>query len=223
MKSITVESLRLRRHQGFVLGPLSLHLEAGSRTALVGPSGCGKTTLLRCIAGLQEHDAGLVRIGEQIVSDGRPRIAPSERRIGFVFQDGALWPHMNAIQHLRFAAPSLSKTQAVELLDRVELGDKGKRKPGALSGGEAQRLALARALVGDPEILLLDEPLHSVDAMLRDRLGELIRDVAQDRGLTLVMVTHDRREAGIVADQVLVMEGGRLQSASDDVDEEASA
>lgn len=214
MSSIEVENLVVRRRTGFVLGPMSFALPLGSRTALVGPSGCGKSTLLRCLAGLQQIDAGRISMGGRIVTNGRVLVPPEQRRIGFVFQDGALWPHMSATQHLRFANPKLTKRAAEELLERVRLEGRGDRRPGALSGGEAQRLALARALAGDPEFLLLDEPLNSVDAELRETLASLIRREAEDRGLTLLMVTHSATEAAAVADRVIAMRSGRLEQES---------
>ncbi len=213
LKPIEVNGLRVSRASGFQLGPIDLHLAAGSRTAIVGPSGCGKTTLLRCIAGLQEIDAGTVHLGDQLVSDRRQPVEPAQRRIGFVFQDGGLWPHMTALAHLRFANPRLGRAAAEALLARVDLGNQAKSKPGQLSGGEAQRLALARALATDPAFLLLDEPLHSVDAALRAQLAELIREVATARGLTLVLVTHDADEALAMCDDLLVVRDGAVTAS----------
>ena len=205
-----------RGSTGFELGPLDLRFEAGVCTALVGPSGSGKSTLLRAIAGLEDIVAGTLTIGETTVSsDGTERVGASQRQVGMVFQSGALWPHMTALQHIRFAAPSLGKADALGLLERVGLGGKHKRRPAQLSGGEAQRLALARALANTPDILLLDEPLHSVDVHLRDELAALIRTVARERGLTVVLVTHDRGEALAIADHLVVLHDGRIvQSGS---------
>jgi ABC-type sulfate/molybdate transport systems ATPase subunit len=209
MTSIEIHELVLRR-AGFQLGPLSLAIAARSRTALVGPSGCGKTTLLRCIAGLETPDSGTIRIGSRVVHDGRTRAPPSARRIGFVFQDAALWPHLTAVGHLRFVEPALSHAEATALLARVGLQRHANRKPGGLSGGEAQRLALARALAGRPDVLLLDEPLHSVDAPLRDELCLMIRRICEERGLTLLAVTHDPSEALAMADHLVLLRGGRV-------------
>ncbi|MGA0058767.1 MAG: ABC transporter ATP-binding protein, partial [Planctomycetota bacterium] len=194
MQSLDVDQLQFRHpHGDFRLGPLDLHLPAGSRTALVGPSGCGKSTLLRLLAGLERPTSGTISIGGRVVADGpHERVSPAERKIGFVFQDGALWPHLDAVGHLRFVQPRLGDAEAVALLDRVGLADRARHRPAALSGGEAQRLSLARALAHEPEILLLDEPLGAVDVHLRDELALLVADVARDRKLTLVVVTHDR-------------------------------
>lgn len=212
MSSIRIEQLEFDRPRGgFRLGPISLELGSGSRTALVGPSGSGKTTLLRCMAGLERPRAGRVRFGDVLVSDGARALVPAaQRRLGFVFQDGALWPHLDCVQHLRFVLPSLSRDDAIAQLARVGLAERARSRPAQLSGGEAQRLALARALVGHPPFLLLDEPLGSVDVHLRDELAILVRDLATERGLTLVVVTHDRDEALAMADDLVVLRDGSI-------------
>lgn len=210
MTKIQVEGLELRLSDAFQLGPITLDLESKSCTALVGPSGSGKTTLLRCLAGLQAHEGGRILFGDRVASDPKIRVKPSDRRIGFVFQDGALWPHMSAVEHLRFANPTLSRQAAEDLLAQTQLFDVADRKPAALSGGERQRLALARALACQPDVLFLDEPLNSVDVALRDQLGALIRSLAERHGLTLVLVTHDRDEALNIADRLIVMRDGKV-------------
>jgi iron(III) transport system ATP-binding protein len=212
MQPVEVAQLELQRARGgFRLGPLSFRLEAGSRTALIGPSGCGKSTLLRCLAGLERPRSGRIRIGDHLVSDGaKLLVGPERRRIGFVFQDGALWPHLDAVGHLRFVQPDLDAAGARALLDSVGLADKARRRPAQLSGGEAQRLALARALAGRPEVLLLDEPLGAVDVHLRDELALLVRRIAAANELTMVVVTHDRDEALSMADDVIVLRDGQL-------------
>lgn len=209
MNALAIEGLQLHRKEGFSLGPISLAVPRGSRTAIVGRSGAGKSTLLRCIAGLETPDAGTIRIGDRVAFDGRERLAPHERRIGFVFQGGGLWPHLDALSHLRYAAPRLSVEAAQERLARVGLAGKERRKPSELSGGEAQRLALARALAVEPSILLLDEPLRSLDVHLRIELCLLIRDAVREAGTTLLAVTHDREEARMLAGSAVVIDGGR--------------
>jgi iron(III) transport system ATP-binding protein len=212
MSDIRTTGLRFAR-QGFELGPLDLELEPGSRCALVGPSGSGKSTLLRLLAGLERPRAGEIVIDGKVASTPRTLLDPSARGIGFVFQSGALWPHMTALRHLTFAAPRLGAAGALELLGRVGLAGKEGRRPAELSGGEAQRLGLARALAGTPRILLLDEPLQQLDAHLRDELAGLIREVALERNTTTLVVTHDAREAIVIAERALVIDGGRVIEA----------
>jgi len=215
MATFTLHELTLSRGRGgFVLGPIDLTLEAGARTALVGPSGSGKTTLLRLLAGLERPDHGVVRFADAVWTKGRQLLVPpAARGIGFVFQDGALWPHMTALQHVRFVDPRANKAQALVLLERVGLGGLAERRPDSLSGGERQRLALARALAGEPRLLLLDEPLHSVDVHLRDELSLLIRSLTAERDIGLVVVTHDRRDAFALAAEIVVLHGGRVVEA----------
>ncbi len=211
MTAIDVRELVVARGD-FRLGPLSLAIASGSRTALIGPSGAGKTTLLRCIAGLDTPSGGDVAFdGASLFVGAQGAIAPNRRGIGFVFQRGALWPHMTALEHLRFVAPDLSREAALAGLARVGLdAAMAGRRPAALSGGEGQRLALARALATGPRVLLLDEPLASVDQDLRDELAQLVRGLAEEDGLTLVVVTHEREEALALADELAVLRGGRV-------------
>ncbi|MCB9890193.1 MAG: ABC transporter ATP-binding protein [Planctomycetes bacterium] len=219
MVSIELQDLVFERRKGFRLGPISLTLRDGSRTALVGPSGCGKTTLLRCLAGLETPGSGSIRIGDRLVQGDGVHVPADKRRIGFVFQDGALWPHKTAMAHLRFVAPRLSRKDAKALLHRVGLEGRERRRPAQLSGGERQRLALARALAITPDVLVLDEPLASVDVHLRDELALLVRRLTEERSLTLVVVTHDRDEALAMADDVVILREGHVveQGAARDV------
>ncbi len=210
MTSIQLDDLVFDRGKTFRLGPIRLEIASGRRTALVGPSGSGKTTLLRCVAGLERPASGSVRFDDRVMDGGPIHVPPNERGIGFVFQNAALWPHMTALEHLRFAGPGTSQADATALLDQVGLKDKARVRPGRLSGGEAQRLALARALVGSPRVLLLDEPLRSVDVHRRDEIALLVRRLAAERNLTVVVVTHDRDEALSIADHVVVMRAGRI-------------
>jgi iron(III) transport system ATP-binding protein len=207
--SVTVADLAFSR-PGFALGPLSFAVPAGGRLAIVGPSGSGKTTLLRCIAGLERAAAGTIRIGDRTVADASTNVPPDRRGVGLVFQDGALWPHLTALQHLTFAAPGLARGEARTLLARAGLAAHAHKKPAALSGGEAQRLGLVRALAPAPGVLLLDEPLRSVDVHLRDALVLLVRQLADERALTTILVTHDRDEALALATDLVVMHDGQL-------------
>ena len=206
---LSVTDLGLRR-AGFQLGPLSFAVPAGGRLAIVGPSGSGKTTLLRCLAGLDRQDQGSIRIGDQVAADANTFVPPDRRRLGLVFQDGALWPHMTALQHLTFAAPQLDRSAALALLERAGLGPQAHKKPAAMSGGEAQRLGLLRSLAPGPAVLLLDEPLRSVDVHQRDAMVLLLRTLAHERNLTTVLVTHDRDEALALASDLVVLHQGQL-------------
>jgi iron(III) transport system ATP-binding protein len=216
-RSVAVTDLRLQR-PGFTLGPLSFAVASGGRLAIVGPSGSGKTTLLRCLAGLERPDGGAVRIGGQVVAQGSMFMPPDRRGVGLVFQDGALWPHMTALQHLTFAAPGLGDAAARSLLAQAGLGAHADKKPAALSGGEAQRLGLVRALAPSPAVLLLDEPLRSVDVHQRDAMALLLRGLADERGLTTVLVTHDRDEALALATDLVVLRDGQLVEAGPALD-----
>lgn len=210
MSALRVRDLSFSHPSGFSVGPLAFELAVGSCTALVGRSGAGKSTLLRLIAGLEVPRAGVISIDGATAFDGKERIAAHARSIGFVFQGGALWPHLDAIEHLRFCAPKRPHAEIAALLDRVGLGGKHARKPAELSGGEQQRLAIARALVSRPKVLLLDEPLRSLDVHLRPEIAILVRELAQESGATLLTVTHDRDEALLLAEDAIVLEQGRI-------------
>lgn len=205
-----------------VLIDLTLHVEAGERLALVGPSGSGKTTLLSLIAGFVEPERGTIELAGEVVSaPGRVR-APRERGLGMVFQEPALWDHLTTRQHLEFVlnarrrGPSAGPTRAERsdridaVLSRLELDGLSARTPDALSGGEAQRLALARALVGQPHLLLLDEPFSSLDRPRRDSMLDVVREVSVQEGQALLLVTHDYAEAQALATRVAVIEDGRI-------------
>lgn len=190
-----------------VVDAVSLQIPAGGFFALLGPSGSGKSTLLGLIAGLIAPDAGEIRLGDRLVSDPKVRVPGRDRGVGMVFQDLALWPHMTAKEHLRFVAPA---ADAAALLRRVELSERADARPATLSGGEAQRLAIARALAGSPKILLLDEPVGTLDRRLRESLLDVVKKVHRESGATTVYVTHDYEEAFRLADRVGVLIDGKL-------------
>lgn len=208
---------RVTRRLGpdFAVRQLGLEVAAGSCLALVGPSGAGKTTVLRLVAGLELPDAGTVRIGGEAVSGaGRP-VPPHRRGVGLVFQGGALWPHVSVADHAYHGTdPGLPRAErrrrAHEVLERLELGDKVGRRPHELSGGERQRVALARALASRPQLLLLDEPLASLDLGLRRSLLARLRALKDDDGATLVYVSHEPMGLAALADRVAVMDGGAV-------------
>ena len=188
----------------FRLGPLTFEFPEHARTVLLGPSASGKTTLLRAIAGLEDV-RGELWLGDRLLS----ALPAAERKVGFVFQNLALWPHMRVVDQIRFAG-RCSREAANAWLSRVGLPDRGKRLPGELSGGEGQRVALARALAQQPELLLLDEPLRSVDRQLRRDLQQTIRELCDELTLTTVIVTHDREEALALGEELVLMNAGRI-------------
>ncbi len=204
-----------------VLAAASLQVERGTTTALLGPSGCGKTTLLRIIAGLESPDEGTVQIGGRLVVGSGRSVAPERRRVGMVFQDGALFPHLRVGANVAYG---LSKAEVKsgrvgEVLEMVDLAGFENREPAGLSGGQAQRVALARALARRPSVLLLDEPFSSLDAELRVRVrAELVR-LLRELEVTTVFVTHDQEEAFVVGDRVAVMNGGKIvqEGTPDDI------
>ena len=185
----------------------------GELVALLGPSGCGKTTLLRCVAGLEHPDRGSVEIGGVDMTATPTRVRP----IGMVFQSYALFPNLTVRQNIAFPLevrhrPKAEVTARVdELLDLVRLTSQADRYPKQISGGQAQRCALGRALAPNPQVLLLDEPLSALDAVVRSRLRDEIRLIQQRVGITAIYVTHDQSEAMAIADRVAVMNGGRVE------------
>ena len=198
------------------LSSVSLDVAPGTFLVLLGPSGSGKTTLLRCLAGIERIDSGLITIGGRTVADGRGHVAPDQRDLSMVFQDYALWPHLNALDNVAFALRrrhlprAECRIRAAAMLDRVGLGEFARRYPNELSGGQQQRVALARALIADTGLILCDEPLSNLDADLRERMRVEISSLVREAGATTVYITHDQAEAFALADMVGVLEEGRL-------------
>ena len=190
---------------------LGLDIAPGALLCLYGRSGAGKTTLLRCLAGLEQPDAGSIRCGDEIWFDGKRSMAVQRRRVGFVFQDYALFPNMTVRGNLEFALrPGSAPGRVDEMLELMGLGPLQQRKPDALSGGQRQRVGLARALVSEPQLLLLDEPFSALDPPTRSRLQDEILAMHRRYRLTTVMVSHDAGEIFKLADRVAVIEEGRL-------------
>ncbi|MFP5579217.1 MAG: ABC transporter ATP-binding protein [Acidimicrobiia bacterium] len=193
-----------------VLHGVDLDVPEGSVVALLGPSGCGKTTLLRSIAGLERPTGGEVRIGHTVVSGPGTSVPPERRRIGMVFQDWALFPHLTVGGNVAFGLPRAErKGPRVEAaLELVGLEGFADRTPGTLSGGQQQRVALARALAPEPSVLLLDEPFSNLDTTLRARVRTEVHELLHRVGITTVFVTHDQDEAFVLGDDVAVMSEG---------------
>jgi multiple sugar transport system ATP-binding protein len=215
MTDVTLRDVR-KRYEDDVLAveDLSLRVEDGEFLVVVGPSGCGKSTTLRLIAGLESVTEGTIAMGDRDVTD----VEPSERRVAMVFQNYALYPHMSARRNITFGMQSSGSfsddeverrvAEAAGILDVEDLLD---RKPAALSGGERQRIALGRAIVRDPEVFLLDEPLSNLDAKLRMEMRSELAKLHDEIGTTTVYVTHDQTEAMTLGERVVVMNDGRIQ------------
>ena len=227
-RPLGVERLRKtfvdRAHSVAAVDGVSFEVEEGQFYTLLGPSGCGKTTTLRCVAGLEQPDAGRIVVDDKVVASDSPRVfvPPHKRGIGMVFQSYAIWPHMSVFENvafpLRVRRVKLSKqdlTKRVEeALATVQLAGYEDRSSTTLSGGQQQRLALARALVGRPKVLLLDEPLSNLDAKLRDRMRKEIRDLQRGLGITTLYVTHDQVEALSMSNKIAVMHQGQVVQES---------
>jgi iron(III) transport system ATP-binding protein len=200
-----------------VIDTMSLEVRAGERVVLFGPSGCGKSTILHLIAGLALPDTGEILIDEELVARARENLRePQERGIGMVFQDLALWPHMTVAENIEFGlkakrVPGARRAQRVrEMVDLVRLGDYLDTRPAELSGGQQQRVALARALALAPRILLMDEPLSTLDEELNRQLREEILRLHSDLGFTLVYVTHSLDEAAQIGSRTIHIRQGRI-------------
>jgi iron(III) transport system ATP-binding protein len=196
-----------------VVHELNLHLNAGEIGCLLGSSGCGKTTTLRAIAGFEPVHEGEIVLAGEVISRAGFTLAPEKRRIGMVFQDYALFPHLTVAENIAFGIRKHPRQAQVvqEMLELVNLGALGKRHPHELSGGQQQRVALARALAPEPQLLLLDEPFSNLDGELRRRLSHEVRDILKARGTSAILVTHDQEEAFAVSDKVGVFNKGRLE------------
>lgn len=216
LTSITLKGVSYAFGANTVLNQIDLHVEAGSVVALLGPSGCGKSTLLRLLAGLAQPAEGELSFGDRLVAKAGWSLPPDARDIGMVFQDYALWPHMTVAQNVAFPLKMRNiprparETRVAQALSRVGLGDFAERKPAGLSGGQQQRVALARAIVAEPRVLLFDEPLSNLDSELRESLCREMATLLRQLGTTAVYVTHDRREAEILADRIVHLSAGSV-------------
>jgi iron(III) transport system ATP-binding protein len=217
MSVVTISNLFKSFGDVEVLKNINDEFQDGEFVTLLGPSGCGKTTLLRIIAGFEKPTKGSVLIDGKEVSSDNVFVPPEHRNIGMVFQSYAVWPHMNVFDNVAYplkikkVSKNIIKEKVENVLKLVHLSQYAKRIPSQLSGGQQQRIALARALVAEPDLLLLDEPLSNLDAKLRESMRYEIKELTQKLGITVVFVTHDQVEAMTMSDRVLVINRGIIQ------------
>jgi iron(III) transport system ATP-binding protein len=194
---------------------VSIDVRRGEFLAVLGPSGCGKTTLLRLVAGFERPDSGGVEIDGRVVAGPRRNVPPEERRIGMVFQESALFPHLDVAGNIGFGLPRRGREERIaEMVALVGLAGLQRRMPHELSGGQQQRVALARAMAPDPALILLDEPFSNLDATLRAQLRVDVREILRRAEATTLFVTHDQSEALEISDRVAVMRAGRIEQVS---------
>jgi len=220
--AISIRNITKRFASHPALDSVTVDIAPRESVVILGSSGCGKTTLLRLIAGLEVPDSGEIWLGDvQVAGPGRSLLPPYRRHIGFVFQDLALWPHMTVAGNLEFVLGALTVPRAersrriADALKLVRIDGLAARHPHELSGGEQQRVALARAVIGSPRLLLLDEPLSSLDAELRAAMRTELARIQRTLELTTVYVTHDRDDAAVLADRVIDMRAGRIVTATE--------
>lgn len=215
MAQLEVRAITQRYGRHTVIDDVSFSVASGSIACLLGPSGCGKTTLLRCVAGFEAIAGGEILLDGQIASRPTFRLPPEERRIGMVFQDYALFPHLTVADNVGFGLRRLNVSEKArrieEMLELVGLAGQSRKYPHEMSGGQQQRVSLARALAPQPRLVLLDEPFSNLDVDLRERLSLEVRDILKACGTTAILVTHDQREAFAMADEIGIVAEGRIQ------------
>jgi iron(III) transport system ATP-binding protein len=218
--ALTVTGLTKRFGAVTVLNGLGLQVAAGEFVALLGPSGSGKTTLLRVLAGFERPDAGTVLVGDRVFDDDAHHERPERRRVGYVSQDGSLFPHLSVAANVGFGLARRDRRgpRVAELLALVGLTDHARHYPHELSGGQQQRVALARALAVDPDVVLLDEPFAALDDNLRRSLRAEVRAILATHGATVILVTHDQDEALSTADRVAVLRDGTVAQVATPAD-----
>lgn len=214
MSSLVVNQLSCFYQENQVLQELDLTLENDQIICLLGESGCGKTTLLKAVAGLQADLVGQIKINGQVVNDRDLNLAPEKRKIGFIFQDYALFPHLNVFDNIAFSLSSLDKKEkqqrVSEVLRLVRLSEYAQRFPHQLSGGQQQRIAIARALAYQPDLMLLDEPFSNLDHNVRFQLIHEIRDLLKAHSMSALFVTHSKEEGFAFADKIALMQAGKI-------------
>lgn len=199
-----------------ILTDFSLSVEEGKILALIGPSGCGKTSLLRLIAGLDIPDNGIINIDGVVANNPESLLLPNKRKLGMIFQDLALWPHMTILQHLRYVvrhqnnAKSNSAEKVDKLLEAVKLNHHSSKYPHQLSGGEQQRLAILRSLAQEPDYLLMDEPFSNLDPILKVEIQEFISHIQSEFKIGILYVTHNIKDLERITDSIAVMQNGRI-------------
>ena len=215
MADIEITGLHKSYGSQAVVRGLDLRIANGDVVCLLGPSGCGKTTTLRMVAGLEAPTTGMIRIGGEVVSGPGLFVPPERRRLGMVFQNYAVWPHLRVVENVAFPlqvrGDPTARERALAALRQVQLAELAERYPHQLSGGQQQRVALARALVAEPRVLLLDEPLSNLDARLREEMRDEIRSLVKRIGVTVLLVTHDQEEALAIADRIAVIDRGVVE------------
>ena len=219
MSYIEFKNVVKRFGDNTVLDHIDFGIEKGDLVTLLGPSGCGKSTLLRCLSGLEQVSEGQIVLNGRDITD----VPASKRNIGMVFQQYSLFPNMTVEQNIAFGlkmqkvAPDVIEKKVTEAIAMVELTGKERSYPASLSGGQQQRAALARSIVTEPDVLLLDEPLSAIDAKLRRALQSRIREIQQELGLTTIFVTHDQDEAMVMSDVIQLFHAGRIEQAGSPV------
>jgi|TARA_Y100001951_G_scaffold43047_1_gene34114 iron(III) transport system ATP-binding protein len=212
---LQVQDIQCRYDDTNVVSDVRFHVNQGDICSLLGPSGCGKTTILRAIAGFQPLHRGKILLNDRCLSEPGLQLTPEQRNIGMVFQDYALFPHLNVFDNIRFGLSKLSaakqREQVRRMLSLVRLDGIEERFPHELSGGQQQRIALARALAPSPQLLLMDEPFSNLDAELRKQLSVEVRDILKELGISAILVTHDQHEAFAFSDHVGLLYHGKLQ------------
>lgn len=213
--ALEINTISKAYNSTWVIDALSLNLQKGDIGCLLGESGCGKTTVLRCIAGFETIPSGTIRIDGTLMSSPANHVPPESRRLGMVFQDYALFPHLTIQKNISFGIHDLAKKdrnrRENEMLDLVGLAGDADKYPHELSGGQQQRVALARALAPNPDLLLMDEPFSNLDVALRERLCIDVRKILKKIGVSALLVTHNQHEAFAMADKIGVMHKGRLE------------
>ncbi|MDE0743563.1 MAG: ABC transporter ATP-binding protein [Woeseiaceae bacterium] len=199
-------------NENYALEDINLSINDGEIVSILGPSGCGKTTLLRVIAGLERQSKGTIKINEQIISNEKFMIPPEKRSIGLVVQDKALFPHLNVINNVIFGIQKNKEKYnlAKNYLDIFKVEELADKYPHEISGGEQQRVALARAMAPHPNILLLDEPFSALDQSLKSELHHETKKIFKEKGLTVVIVSHDKDEAKFLSDRLIYIEDGKI-------------